>query len=176
MGMLCHRREQSHRWERRLYPVIHQKIEELVEESRNLLVGRSDGDHFEVVDQKNYCISLNSRTCSCRRWQVYGITCKHTCAAILQIDTNIHRYVDDYFTVDSYRQAYAEAIFLVPDNDKPDDLNRELLVHSPITKKLVGRPRWKRLESQASIVSELRCSRCHDAGHNRRSCNASIAD
>ncbi|XP_039134333.1 uncharacterized protein LOC120271720 [Dioscorea cayenensis subsp. rotundata] len=69
MGMLCHRREQSHRWERRLCPVIHRKIEELVEESRNLLVGRSDGDHFEVVDQKNYCISLNARTCSCRRWQ-----------------------------------------------------------------------------------------------------------
>ncbi|XP_039118718.1 uncharacterized protein LOC120254745 [Dioscorea cayenensis subsp. rotundata] len=119
MGMLCYRREQSHRWERRLCPVIHRKIEELVEESRNLLVGHSDGDHFEVTD------------------------------------TNIHRYVDDYFTVDSYRQAYAKAIFPVPDNDKPDDINRELLVRPPITKKPVGRPRRKRLESQASIVHEL---------------------
>ncbi|XP_039146796.1 uncharacterized protein LOC120284037 [Dioscorea cayenensis subsp. rotundata] len=94
------------------------KIEELVEESRNLLVCRSDGDHFEVVDQKNYCISLNARTCSCRRWQVYGIPCKHAYAAILQTDTNIHRYVDDYFTVDAYRQAYTEVIFPVLDNDK----------------------------------------------------------
>ncbi|XP_039141186.1 uncharacterized protein LOC120278458 [Dioscorea cayenensis subsp. rotundata] len=152
----------SIRWERRLCPVIHRKIEELVEESCNLLVGRSDGDHFEVVDQKNYCINLNAWTCSCRRWQVYGIPCKHACAAILQTDTNIHRYVDDYFIVDSYRQAYTEAIFPVPDNDKPDDINRELLVRPPITKKPVGRPRQKRLESQASIVHELRCSRCHD--------------
>ncbi|XP_039114974.1 uncharacterized protein LOC120250246 [Dioscorea cayenensis subsp. rotundata] len=110
------------------------------------------------------------------RWQVYGIPRKHACAAILQTDINIHRYVDDYFTVDSYRQAYAEAIFPVPDNDKPDDINRELLVHPPITKKPVGRPRQKRLESQTSIIRELRCSRWHDAGHNRRSCNASIAD
>ncbi|XP_039114636.1 uncharacterized protein LOC120249979 [Dioscorea cayenensis subsp. rotundata] len=176
MGMLCHRREQSQRWERRICPVIHRKIEELVEESRNLLVGRSDGDHFEVVDQKNYCISLNARTCSCRRWQVYGIPCKHACAAILQTDTNIHRYIVDYFTVDSYRQAYAEAIFPVPDNDKPDDINRELLVRPPITKKPVGRLRRKRLGSQPSSVHELRCSRCHDAGHNSRSCNVSIAD
>ncbi|XP_039138747.1 uncharacterized protein LOC120276076 [Dioscorea cayenensis subsp. rotundata] len=176
MGMLCHRCEQSQRWERRLCPVIHRKIEELVEESRNLLVGHSDGDHFEVVDQKNYCISLNARTCSCHRWQVYGIPCKHACAAILQADTNIHRYIDDYFTVDSYQQAYAEAIFPVPDNDKPDDINRELLVRPPISKKPVGRPRRKRLESQPSSVRELRCSRCHDAGHNRRSCNVSIAD
>ncbi|XP_039140498.1 uncharacterized protein LOC120277712 [Dioscorea cayenensis subsp. rotundata] len=134
IGMLCHRHEQSHRWERRLCPVIHRKIEELVEESRNLLVGRSDGDHFEVVDQKNYCISLNAQTCSC------------------------------------------QAIFSVPDNDKPDDINHELLVRPPITKKPVGRPRRKRLESQASIIHELQCSHCHDAGHNRRSCNASIAD
>ncbi|XP_039130931.1 uncharacterized protein LOC120267344 [Dioscorea cayenensis subsp. rotundata] len=146
MGMLGHRHEQSQRWERRLCPVIHRKIEELVEESRNLLVGRSDGDHFEVVDQKNYCISLNARTCSCRRWQVYGIPYKHACAAILQTDTNIHRYIDDYFTVDSYRQAYAEAIFPVPDNDKPDDINRELLVRPPITKKPVGQLRRKHLE------------------------------
>ncbi|XP_039129100.1 uncharacterized protein LOC120265294 [Dioscorea cayenensis subsp. rotundata] len=176
MGMLCHRREQSHRWERRLCPVIHRKIEELVEKSHNLLIGRSDNDHFEVVDQKNYCISLNARTCSCRRWQVYGIPYKHACEAILQTDTNIYRYVDDYFTLDSYRQAYAEAIFLVPNNDKPDDINRELLVRPPITKKSVGRPRRKRMESQASIVRELRCSRWHDASHNCRSCNASIAD
>ncbi|XP_039133259.1 uncharacterized protein LOC120270312 [Dioscorea cayenensis subsp. rotundata] len=137
----------SIRWERRLCLVIHRKIEELIEESRNLLVGRSDNDHFEVVDQKNNCINRN-----------------------------IHRYVNDYFTVDSYRQAYAEPIFPVPDNDKPDDINRKLLVRRPITKKPVGRPRRKRLESQASIVHELRCSHCHDAGHNRRSCDASIAD
>ncbi|XP_039118051.1 uncharacterized protein LOC120253919 [Dioscorea cayenensis subsp. rotundata] len=176
MGMLCHRHKQSHRWERHLCPVIHRKIEELVEESRNLLVFRSDGDHFEVVDQKNYCTSLNARTCSCHRWKVYAIPCKHACAAILQTNTNIHRYVDDYFTVDFYRQAYAEAIFSVPDNDKPDDINRELLVRPPITKKPVGQLRQKHLESQVSIVRELRCSRCHDAGHNRRSCNASIAD
>ncbi|XP_039136125.1 uncharacterized protein LOC120273555 [Dioscorea cayenensis subsp. rotundata] len=83
MGMLCHQREQSRRWERRLCPVIHRKIEELVEEPHNLLVGRSDGDHFEVVDLKNYYISLNGRTCSYRRWRVYGIPCKHACTAIL---------------------------------------------------------------------------------------------
>ncbi|XP_039145538.1 uncharacterized protein LOC120282753 [Dioscorea cayenensis subsp. rotundata] len=147
MGMLCHRHEQSQRWERCLCPVIHRKIEELVEESRNLLVGRFNGDYFEVVEQKNYCTSLNARTCSCRRWQVYGIPCKHACAVILQTDTNIHRYVDDYFTVDAYRQAYAEAIFPVPDVDKPDDVNRKLLMRPPITKRPVGRPRRKRLES-----------------------------
>ncbi|XP_039134903.1 uncharacterized protein LOC120272206 [Dioscorea cayenensis subsp. rotundata] len=163
MGMLCHRREQSHRWERHLYLVIHQEIEELVEESRNLLFDRSDGDHFEVVDQKNYCISLNARACSCHSWQVYGIPYKHACAIILQTDTNIHRYVNNYFTVDSYRQAYAEAIFPVANNYKPDDVNLELLMRPPITKKPIGRPRRKRLESQASIVHKLRCSRCHDA-------------
>ncbi|XP_039114503.1 uncharacterized protein LOC120249877 [Dioscorea cayenensis subsp. rotundata] len=90
--------------------------------------------------------------------------------------SDLAHWANYMFKVDSYRQAYAEAIFPVPDNDKPDDINCELLVRPPITKKPVGRPRRKRLESQPSIVRELRCSHCHDASHNRRSCNISIAD
>lgn len=72
--------------------------------------------------------------------------------------------------------AYEDIIFLVLDNDKPTDRNRELLLRPPITKRLLGQPRRKRIESQMSIVCELRCSKCHEAGHDKRSCNAPVAD
>lgn len=72
--------------------------------------------------------------------------------------------------------AYEDIIFLVLDNDKPTDRNRELLLRPPITKSLLGQPRRKRIESQMSIVCELHCSKCHEAGHDKRSCNAPVVD
>ena len=66
------------------------------------------------------------------------IPCKHACMAIIQTDTNVHRYVDDYFTIDTYRLAYIEAIFLVPGNDKPINENRELFLRPLITKRRTG--------------------------------------
>ncbi|XP_039134530.1 uncharacterized protein LOC120271908 [Dioscorea cayenensis subsp. rotundata] len=142
-------------------------IEVIVEESRCLLIGCSDGEQFEVVDHQSNSINLCARTCSCRRWQVYGIPCKHACAAIMQIDTNIHRFIKPYYTVKSYKLTYKESIFPVPDHDKPLDDSRQLRIRPPISKKRPGRPRRKRIESQACHVREIHCSRCHSIGHNR---------
>ena len=176
MRMLCNRREQANKWETYLCPDIHRKVEELVEESRNLHVGRCVDDRYEVIDQCSNSVDLSGKTCSCRRWQVYDIPCKHACAAIMQTDTNVHRFISCYFTVDNYKLAYSEAIFPIPDHDKPTNDNRELRLRPPVTRRQPGRPRRKRIESQASEVRELRCSRCQVSGHNRRSCNETIAD
>lgn len=64
MGMLCNRCERSQRWKTHLCPNIHSIIEEIIEESCNLVVGHSDNNHFEVVKQNNYCVSLLSHVCS----------------------------------------------------------------------------------------------------------------
>ncbi|XP_039140448.1 uncharacterized protein LOC120277657 [Dioscorea cayenensis subsp. rotundata] len=80
---------------------------------------------------------------------VYGIPCKHACAAIMQTDTNIHRFIELYYTVESYKLTYKESIFPVPDHDKPLDESRQLRIRPPISKKRPGRPRRKRIESQA---------------------------
>ncbi|XP_039145643.1 uncharacterized protein LOC120282874 [Dioscorea cayenensis subsp. rotundata] len=52
MNLMYKRRENSMKWETHLCPEIHKKIEKTIEESRCLVIGRSDGDIFEVVDKQ----------------------------------------------------------------------------------------------------------------------------
>ncbi|XP_039130960.1 uncharacterized protein LOC120267389 [Dioscorea cayenensis subsp. rotundata] len=146
MNMMCDRYEHCQMWDTYLYPTIHKKIEDVVEESR-----------------------LWS-------WQVYGLPCKHACAAIMLTDTNVHRFIERYHTMNLFQKAYTNQIFRIPDHDKPRDDNRVLQLRPPIAKKRPGRPRHRRIESQAFGVRELRCSRCQQIGHNRATCNEVITD
>ncbi|XP_039118300.1 uncharacterized protein LOC120254225 [Dioscorea cayenensis subsp. rotundata] len=124
MNMMYNRRNCCLKWESYLCPVIHKKIEVIVEESRCLLIGCSNGEQFEVVDHQSNSVNLCARTYSCRHWQVYGIPCKYACAAIMQTDTNVHRFIESYYTVKSYKLIYKESIFPVPDHGKPLDDSR----------------------------------------------------
>lgn len=49
------------------------------------------------------------------------------------MNTSIHHYLSDYFTVEAYYLAYAEAIFLVPGNDIPTNDVNELILCPSIT-------------------------------------------
>jgi hypothetical protein len=55
-----------------------------------------------------FVVNLHERTCSCRKWQVSGIPCKHAIAFITSL-TNVplERYVDLYYSIDKFRTAYA---------------------------------------------------------------------
>ena len=57
---------------------------------------------------------------------MYGLPCKHVCAAIMLTDTNVYRFIDEYHTVDLLRETYANSIFPIPDHDKPTDDSRAL--------------------------------------------------
>ncbi|XP_039118941.1 uncharacterized protein LOC120255116 [Dioscorea cayenensis subsp. rotundata] len=148
----------------------------MIEESRSLVVGHSNGEQYKVIDSYSNSINLRDRTCSYQHWQIYGLPCQHACVAIMQTDTNVHHFVAEYHTVASYKAAYATPIFPIPNDDKPKDDSRPLRLRPPITKKRPGRPKRRRIELQAFNVRELRCSRCHEVGHNRATCNAVIAD
>ncbi|XP_039146825.1 uncharacterized protein LOC120284076 [Dioscorea cayenensis subsp. rotundata] len=159
MKMLTEWREVSAMWDTYLCPEIRKKVEQIVEISRFSRVGRSSDDTYEVVDEHNNAVNLRLRKCSCRRWDVHGLTCKHTTAVIMQTDTNVHCYVDQYFTAESYCRTYAEPIYLIPDSDKPSDDDRQLRMRPPIAKKRPGRPRKKQIESQCFDVLDLHCGR-----------------
>ncbi|KAJ0962191.1 hypothetical protein J5N97_030019 [Dioscorea zingiberensis] len=177
MNMMYARREHVRRWGTHLCPAIHRNLEDTIESSRLLRVGRSDGEQFEVIDPvATLAVNLQTKTCSCRRWQVYGIPCMHACASIVTSEASVYRFVDNYFTVQMYANAYANHISPVPGHDKPTNPSRVLQIRPLITKRKPGRPRRTRIESQALDVRELRCSRCKNTGHNRRTCNAVIAD
>ncbi|XP_039118504.1 uncharacterized protein LOC120254471 [Dioscorea cayenensis subsp. rotundata] len=132
---ICERREVSAMWDTYLYPKILNKVEEIIKSSWHLRVGRSSNDTYEVVDNYNSAINLHDRKCSCKRWEVLELLCKYAIATILQTDTNVHCYVDEYFTAESYRHAYVKPIYSIPNSDMPFDDTRQLRMRPPIAKK-----------------------------------------
>lgn len=90
-----------------------------MEESRCLVIGCSDGEHFEVLNYQSNSVNLIERTYSCRWQQVYDPPCKHACATIILTDTNIHWFVDTYHTIDFFNRFMLIQKFPIPDHDKP---------------------------------------------------------
>jgi len=58
MNMFADRREQSNKWDTHLCPEIRKNVEQLVDDSHYLRVGRSTEDTYEVIDDNNNAVSL----------------------------------------------------------------------------------------------------------------------
>jgi hypothetical protein len=112
------RRDVSAKIEGIILPYI---MKELREQSRNLdmdvyrsgailgEVGVKGGSGYKCV------VNLEERTCSCRKWQVSGIPCKHDIAFITYLREPLEKYVDNYYSVDKFRAAYESLIPAMPD-------------------------------------------------------------
>jgi hypothetical protein len=86
-------------------------MKELREQSRNLDMDvHRSGDILGEVGVKGgsgykCVVNLEERTCSCRKWQVPGIPCKHAIAFITYLREPLEKYVDNYYSVDKFRAA-----------------------------------------------------------------------
>ncbi|KAL0421250.1 UNVERIFIED_CONTAM: hypothetical protein Slati_3147900 [Sesamum latifolium] len=58
-------------------------------------------------------VDLDKRSCSCRKWDLNGIPCKHACSAILCKGDDPIDYVNECYTVAVYKSVYKTAIMPV---------------------------------------------------------------
>ncbi|WVZ79720.1 LOW QUALITY PROTEIN: hypothetical protein U9M48_027268 [Paspalum notatum var. saurae] len=66
-----------------------------------------------------FVVNLHERTCSCRKWRVCGLPCKHALAYITSLPNEcIENYVDMCYSIDKFRVAYAELIPAMPDKSQ----------------------------------------------------------
>ena len=79
------------------------------------------GDILEEVSVKGRSgykcvVNLQNRTCSCRKWDVIGIPCKHAIAFITLLRGPLEKYVDTYYSVEKFKAAYMALIHAMSDN------------------------------------------------------------
>ncbi|KZV51744.1 hypothetical protein F511_11432 [Dorcoceras hygrometricum] len=175
MNMMHRRRETTLGMVQELSPKKEKALTKNYIESRKLTVERACGWKFEVVDgDKSFAIDLNEWTCSCRGWQINMIPCNHACAAIKSQSMSLYAFCDQYFQIETYRQAYKGIINPIPTFEMCEDNNDERLqIIAPDVRSQPGRRKTKRIPSQVqSRVSK--CGRCHKQGHNRRSCKEAV--
>ncbi|KAM0836463.1 hypothetical protein ACQ4PT_062310 [Festuca glaucescens] len=83
----------------------------------------------------------------------------------------IQTYVDDYYSVEKFKAAYAGRIPSMTDKSQWIHVDLGFKVHPPLQKAVAGRPRVQRirgwLEPGRKVV---KCKRCKEPGHMEKTC------
>ncbi|CAH9093048.1 unnamed protein product [Cuscuta epithymum] len=158
--------------------------------NKNIIAGQgwhvdyNGDDGYEIKKGRfQYKVSLNTRSCACRRWDLCGIPYAHAICAILDKGDEPESYVHSCYSKDLYEKTYSYT--LPPINGEllwPRTQHEEM--HPPIPKKMTGRPKKKRVreetEGHPPSMTQLtrkgrimKCSNCQGEGHNRKSCKIS---
>ncbi|KAK6913601.1 MULE transposase domain [Dillenia turbinata] len=176
MELIYKRRVDSAQWTTRLTPSMEEKLSKETLKSRSLQVLLSQGSTFEVRGESVDIVDVDHWDCSCKAWQLTGLPCCHAIAVFECIGKNAYDYCSSYFTVETYRSAYAESIHPVPNVDRPVQIESApvpVTVTPPPTKRPPGRPKVKQAEAIDLARRQLQCSKCKGLGHNKKTCKKS---
>jgi hypothetical protein len=130
------------------------------------------------VDQ---VVDLNSKTCTCRRWQQSGILCPHviSCAKMDKLDPLT--LVDKCYSIEMHKKAYANIVYPCKGKSEWEKMNCPTIL-PPTYKKHVGRPTksrrnapgevdcrggGKRVTRHGVIMHRINCGK---PGHNIHGC------
>ncbi|XP_076935466.1 uncharacterized protein LOC143602139 [Bidens hawaiensis] len=92
-------------------PATKKKLEVIKKKQRHYDVIPSGNNIFEVRSAKNaYVVKIQEQTCNCGSWQLSGIPCVHTVAALAFLNKNPDTYVSPWFKKDMFKEAYKHCI------------------------------------------------------------------
>ncbi|KAG6507063.1 uncharacterized protein LOC121980764 [Zingiber officinale] len=165
-----------------LVPSAEKIISEASSDSVCYQVLRANKVEFEIVStERTNIVDIQSRTCSCRRWQIYGIPCAHAAAALLSCGHDVRLFAHECFSVQKYRETYSQPIYPIADRNMWKEVaegpegsngNSTIIIRPPKTRRPPGRPKKKvlRLESLKRPKRVVQCGRCHLLGHSQKKC------
>ncbi|KAJ0755480.1 putative transcription factor interactor and regulator CCHC(Zn) family [Helianthus annuus] len=175
-----------------LTPHAQEVLNKIKEEASQLNVLMVDAVQYQVNSSRSQCVvNMKNRTCTCRKWDLTSMPCKHAVAAINDMARNDIRIgvpeelVDEVYWLSTWKKVYENVINPIPgpENWIPSQCPTKLL--PPKHHKQVGRPQKKRKKSvgkaevEAHFDSEgkmtrkgntTKCSKCGNLGHNSRTC------
>ncbi|XP_013607999.1 PREDICTED: uncharacterized protein LOC106314716 [Brassica oleracea var. oleracea] len=181
------RRTRSRKHTMPLTIAIKKKIDRRINKGKTFLVQPVNEHHFLVRGDTIDClVDLDRRTCSCRKYDILKIPCRHAIKAGLTVGRAPSSLTDFMYTTSNWRTAYEETInpigvpedsWVVPDTVRNAD------VLAPESRRVAGRRRKCRYETVedklrssqgAQEKKRRRCSRCGEENHNRATCDRAI--
>ena len=163
-------------WENPLTPWATAKVAKHIDKMATWAVHPVTNMIYEVKDGwKDGIVDIQQRTCSCRKFELSGLPCAHAAAVARYLrlsDCNL--WASDFFTTETLRKVYMEAVFPVGDQSEWIPPEEPIVVLPPvITKRRAGRPRDNaRIPSRGEEPIQQFCSRCNVAGHTRLNCRS----
>ncbi len=133
--------------------ILPNMMKELNNSTGNLKVikmPRNDDVFVEVTlvesdnSTKRHIVDLDSQHCSCRVWQVTRKPCKHALAWICTNRGKIQDFVNHFYSMQSFRAAYAGRIPTMTDRTQWPSVDLGFKVHPPRLRRGAGKPRVQR--------------------------------
>lgn len=187
----------------KILPAVTQQLKARTRGLGHLSVIRADSLDAEVCDNSTnngrHVVKAYLQYCSCEEWQHTGKPCQHALALITsqQIrDVQIEDYVNPYYSVKMFRDAYKGLIEPLPDKSYWPHVDLPFEVGAPLPRKTVGRNRRLRFKScleggggkskdkaaanetdkgkKQMIRGKRKCKGCGELGHTQTSYKCSL--
>jgi hypothetical protein len=119
----------------------------------HLSLAKSDYYSAEVQDNNNvltkHIVKVAEKWCSCLEWQHTRMPCQHGLVVIIAqpfMDVGMENFMDDYFSVEKFKKAYAREVEPIVDRSFWPEVAIAAYVGAPLLKRVVDRQRKNRME------------------------------
>lgn len=163
-------------------PYVINMLESLRKKASECTVRSSTNKTYaSILNGCAHRVSLENRTCSCRRWEITGIPCEHAYGVMLNKGLEAQDYVTEWFKTSTWRRTYAEGIVPLrgakfwPQGPEPPIIEPEIL-DPPGRKKVTKADKKRKKGVNESPVKRkekflkriMHCGICGAANHNSR--------
>ncbi|XP_022895293.1 uncharacterized protein LOC111409479 [Olea europaea var. sylvestris] len=152
------------------------KIREVSTNMRNLRVSYTNQAIFSVSSESSSFVGIENWTCTCMMLQVDQLPCPHALAVFASMKMDPYEYCSYYYTSKAFRNTYQETICPVGNPAEwivPNDVY-DIVVIAPNQKRSCGRLTKKKFRPVYEENITVKCSRCGESGHNRRTRNSLV--
>ncbi|KAG8386591.1 hypothetical protein BUALT_Bualt03G0164200 [Buddleja alternifolia] len=141
MGRLQENRDRcAKRWKGKICPKIKFLLMRNDEKTRDCIPLKATDYHYEIACPDGNCkVDLEKHTCSCRKWELSGIPCKHAICAINCQRLDPQDFVHPCYSVETYARVYMHCIYPVNGQEKWRKTGQVPLI-PPNLGRGVGRP------------------------------------
>ena len=142
-----------------------------------------NGDHgFEIGEEDDkHTVFLDKKLCTCKAWDLTGILCAHVIHALHHLKTDPKPFISHWYSKSTYEVSYQFPLQPIP-SKKFMRWEEFEAIEPPLVKKMLGRPRKKRIRSSNESNRNTKfckfsrkgqrqhCRICHQEEHNRVNC------
>ncbi|XP_021834449.1 uncharacterized protein LOC110774214 [Prunus avium] len=153
------------------------KLRNKLDDASRMNAIKLNNAQYNVVDgDMDGLVHMTNNSCSCRKFQLDQLPCKHVVAVFRFLNQNVHSKASRYYSQNTWLDAYSDSIYLVQPQRMwviPEDVQSQVVL-PPMAKVMPGRRKKLRILSQGEGTITRKCSRCGSTWHNKTTCENNI--
>lgn len=178
-----------------LTPTTTRILESTKTQAAQYVVLWNGGDKYQVSGpwQDQCVVDSRRKSCTCRKWELTGIPCRHVVATIWYMAVNgedaglPEEWVHDSYKLATWKKVYEFKVGPLSGKEFWPKSDCALKLTPPIHHTQVGRPKKKRRKSAEELSQPVKgsklskagktvtCTKCKKNGHNSRTCKGQEA-